>query len=247
MLEFALQYGGRGWRVFPVHSTVSGACSCGKDCGKQAGKHPRIREWQKLATTDREQIEKWWRRWPQANIGIATGGGLVVTDLDGPAEIARFQALAAGRLPETLVVATARGLHIYFEGDWPTTKKVDGLLVRGTGGFVIAPPSFHASGIRYSWANNTTLAPMPDWFRDWLQTVDNPTITGQDGTTLLSHAPAYLQATKPKQDQRSVLNRAKAALGPQQTPHEVQRIASALRAISADCERDAWLHIGRDC
>ena len=175
MLEYALQLAGRGWRVFPCHTTISGACSCGQACGKNAGKHPRIKEWQKVATTDQGQITKWWAKWPEANIAVATGSGIVVTDLDGPDEIAKLAALAAphGGLPETLVAQTARGFHIYFAGDWPTTKKVpvapggkaaDGLLVRGTGGFVIAPPSYHASGIRYLWAKDVPIAPMPEWF-----------------------------------------------------------------------------------
>ena len=37
------------------------------------------------ATTDTQQIEVWWKRNPNYNIGIATGqmsGGLVVIDLD---------------------------------------------------------------------------------------------------------------------------------------------------------------------
>ena len=72
-----------------------------------------------------------------------------MVDLDGQAEIERMASIAAphGGLPETLVAQTGRGFHLYMAGEWGTTKKVDGLLVRGTGGYVIAPPSLHASGV----------------------------------------------------------------------------------------------------
>src|SRR5215212_1044222 len=36
------------------------------------------------ATTDQEQIAAWWQRWPEANIGIATGHLIDVIDIDGP-------------------------------------------------------------------------------------------------------------------------------------------------------------------
>lgn len=253
LLDHALQYAARGWRVFPVHTTVSGVCSCGRACGKDASKHPRIKAWQVNATTDRAQIEKWWSRWPQSNIGIATGGGLVVTDLDGPAEIETFRRLAEpqGGLPETLVAQTARGFHVYLAGDWNTTRKVPdskGLLVRGTGGFVIAPPSWHASGIRYSWAKDLAIAPMPDWFRSWLQSSGTPnengSITSNTNQTLLRNIPEHIRA-KNEQNQPLIANRAKSALRDvPQTQAEFNRLTSALASIPANCPRDSWLQVG---
>ena len=247
MLDHALQLAGRGWRVFPCHTTLSGACSCGQPCGKNAGKHPRIKAWQKDATTDQAQILKWWTKWPDANIGVATGSGLVVTDLDGPAEIEKLRSIAAphGGLPETLVAQTARGFHIYLGGDWPTTKKVDGLLVRGTGGFVIAPPSLHASGIRYLWAKDVPIAPMPPWFEQWLQTSDNKGITSNTTSALFSEKPAYLNSKKANKNKDSITKRASVGLSETaQTPYEMKRLTSALAAIPASCARDPWLHVG---
>jgi putative DNA primase/helicase len=90
LLECALHFAGRKWHVFPLHSVRDGRCSCGHDCGKNAGKHPRLKGGFKVATTDAAQIEAWWRKWPDANIGIATGAisGVVVVDVDGPAALA---------------------------------------------------------------------------------------------------------------------------------------------------------------
>jgi Bifunctional DNA primase/polymerase, N-terminal len=34
------------------------------------------------ATRDPQQIERWWDRYPEANIGIETGGTLLVMDID---------------------------------------------------------------------------------------------------------------------------------------------------------------------
>ena len=245
LVEYALNYAGRGWRVFPVHSTAGGACSCGQPCGIQAGKHPRIKAWQKVVTTDPAQILKWWSKWPTANIGIATGGGLVVTDLDGPAEIEKFTSIAAehGGLPETLVAATARGLHIYLAGDWSTTRKVDGLLVRGTGGYVIAPPSLHASGKQYQWVKDVPCAPTPEWFMQWL---DSTTVTAVS-SDLAARMPEYLKSRKLnpeyKQKQEDIGKSSKLESAPQ-SQYEIKRLTSALAAIPANCDRDTWLHCG---
>lgn len=157
-LEHALQYSGRGWRVFPVHTVKDGKCSCGHDCGKNAGKHPRIKGGFKAASIDQDQIAAWWKKWPNANIGIATGSvsGLLVLDLDGAKGIAKLKTLLGDiKLPPTACVATGRGWHLYFQllAELISCSSDDGLDVRGEGGYVIAPPSVHASGAKYRWIN----------------------------------------------------------------------------------------------
>jgi len=159
MLEHALQYAQRNWHVFPLHSVQDGRCSCGQSCGKNAGKHPRVKGGFKVATTDPAQIEAWWRKWRNANIGIATGtlSGLVVIDIDGDDGIATLRSLVAQHelLPRTAIVKTARGWHLYFAMPTPCApipcSARNGLDVRGDGGFVVAPPSRHFSGLVYEW------------------------------------------------------------------------------------------------
>jgi uncharacterized protein YdaU (DUF1376 family) len=71
--------------------------------------------------------------------------------------------------PITLTVKTGRGRHLYFECpefEVPTNAGhiARGIDLRGEGGFVVAPPSRHATGAVYAWTN-VELAPMqaPDW------------------------------------------------------------------------------------
>jgi len=84
-LPAALAYAVAGWPVVPLHTpTSTGGCSCGRAACASAGKHPRTRHGFRDASTDPARITAWWRRWPDANVGVRTGE-LVVLDVDGPA------------------------------------------------------------------------------------------------------------------------------------------------------------------
>jgi len=178
MLDTALAYARKGWRVFPLHGIVNGCCTCGKShvaTPKQVGKHPRTNTGFKDATTDSAQITAWWSRWPDTNIGVATGSGLAVIDLDGPAGFDEFKDLVGTHeaLPESLVSKTGNGYHLVFqtrEGGPEVRSSARGNVhVRGEGGYIVAPPSLHYSGRRYQWAKAKQLAMLPDWLRQWTQ------------------------------------------------------------------------------
>jgi hypothetical protein len=113
------------------------------------------------AALDAGRIRRWWRRAPLANLGVATGTAsrLVVLDVDprhdGPAHLAQLEGRYR-RLPATVeAVSGGGGRHLYFAhaGDpIPTAAGLlGGLDVRGDGGYIVAPPSRHASGGRYRW------------------------------------------------------------------------------------------------
>src|ERR1700730_13231675 len=51
-LAHASAYARHGMRVFPVHEIEPEGCSCGKLECPSAGKHPRVKDWQTLATCD---------------------------------------------------------------------------------------------------------------------------------------------------------------------------------------------------
>jgi hypothetical protein len=59
-------------------------CSCGDPACGAVGKHPLTAHGLKDATSDSVQLAQWWRRWPQANIGLVTGELAEVLDIDGP-------------------------------------------------------------------------------------------------------------------------------------------------------------------
>jgi hypothetical protein len=181
-LAAALEYAGRGWPVFPVHSLRDGKCTCGKaDCARP-GKHPRTPKGRDDASTDPRVIAAHWSRWPDANVGIATGalpggGFLVVLDVDprhGGDETLGALEGQHGRLPETARVLTGGGgMHVYFASSADVQSSVarvgEGLDIRARGGYVLAPPSNHESGRLYQEDAGapfeTELAEVPEWLR----------------------------------------------------------------------------------
>ena len=80
----ALYYASRGWPVLPLYSVEGGRCTCGDAACRSPGKHPRTQHGVKDASAKSRQINLWWRWWPSANVGIATGvtSGLLVLDID---------------------------------------------------------------------------------------------------------------------------------------------------------------------
>lgn len=171
--DSALLYAGLGWPVVPLHTIDhEGHCTCGKaDCSSPA-KHPKTRNGLKDATTDVEQIKKWWPKEAAlpSNIGIVTGGrsGLVVIDVDGDEG---FEALGEERvedLKDAPCVRTGRGNHYYFKSDVPMKTKpgfVNKVDIKAEGGYVLVPPSLHANGRRYEWLTepNGELPDVSSW------------------------------------------------------------------------------------
>lgn len=180
MVDHALEYAKRGWYVLPLYTTLeTGMCSCGNDDCQSIGKHPRISNGCKGATKDEAIIEQWWKTWPDANIGIATGtvSGFVVLDVDpdrdGDKTLTELEQVS-GDVPETLQSRTGSGgVHYLFLQPETVIKNSanklgDGLDIRGEGGYIVAPPSLHRSGERYKWKNDNALLPMPAWMIDAL-------------------------------------------------------------------------------
>jgi hypothetical protein len=179
----ALGYAHRGWRVFPLQGVIDGTCTCRRDECSSPGKHPLVRRGLYEGTTDATKIQSWWRRWPHANVGIATGpdSGLLVIDVDLPraeASLQRLQDLDR-RLPPTLTARTGGGgLHLYFrhpERTLPNTtgrlpglqETLAGIDVRAEGGYVVAPPSAHISDGMYLWVDaNQALTELPHWIEE---------------------------------------------------------------------------------
>jgi hypothetical protein len=175
-LEAALAYARRGWPVFPLHHPdPHRGCSCidALEC-RSPGKHPRTRKGLKDATTDERQIRRWWELHPLANVGLATGkkSGLVAVDVDprsgGDSSITELIE-RHGEMPDTLEAVTGGGgCHILFAHPGVSFKNSssvlgEGLDVKTDGGYIVAAPSLHSSGKRYSWRTRRRPAAMPHW------------------------------------------------------------------------------------
>lgn len=175
--DWALHYAALGLAVFPLAWPISDRCSCRKSDCQSIGKHPIIERGFHKASTDPDQISEWWNRWPLANIGLPTGHMMDVLDLDGHEAIQALHAHApneASQLDGPSVV-TGKGAHLWMA---PTgTKSRTGMLPkvdwRGNGGYVVAPPSLHASGDRYRWLNPDRPLLLPP---RWLASLVSPEI-----------------------------------------------------------------------
>lgn len=164
-VEFALEYGKRGMYVFPL---------------KVNAKTPLTRHGFKDASIDQEQIRTWWKEYPNANIGIATGqSNLTVLDIDVKGNVngeASLVKLLNGHntLPATLEVSTPTGgRHLYFKTpkDMNIVSSIsvigDGLDVKSEGGYVVAAGSF-INGEAYRITKDEEIATAPIWFTDAL-------------------------------------------------------------------------------
>jgi len=146
--QAAEAYARRGWRVFPLAPrTKSGQL---------------LQSWKSEASADVERVRQWWKRWPDANIGIACGPSrLLVVDLDGEEGREAWERLAKdhGISPSPLVSVTGSGgRHLVYalpEGVRNTIKKLGpGIDTRADGGYIVAAPSVHPNGERYTWAES---------------------------------------------------------------------------------------------
>lgn len=166
LLAAALAYAARGWRVFP----------CDPRAEKPFSKRPLVTAdrdaegrpiegtgWPKKATTDEATIRAWWRRWPNAMIGMAPGwAGAFVVDLDPKGEsVEAVEARLAEALGHALpdgprTVTQSGGRHVWFarpEGAHfgNATTGLKNIDIRCDAGYVILPPSRLANGNAYSW------------------------------------------------------------------------------------------------
>jgi len=195
----AISYAASGWSVIPVEAR---------------GKRPLL-PWlefqQRIASTS--EITSWFRKWPDANVGIVTGyiSRIVVVDVDpqhgGTQSLEQMQRLQ-GLLPRTLEVHSGSGgRHLYFA--YPSIRLHNrvgirpGIDLRSDGGYVVAPPSIHPSGERYQWLpgqapQDLSPEPLPEWF------LEATRASGQAGHSL-KHWRRIVREGVPEGQRNSVL------------------------------------------
>ena len=152
-IDIALSYATAGKPVFPV--------SPGSPYSQKA-KTPLTRRGFKDATTDVEQIKRWWTDNPTACIAYPTGepSGIICIDVDrhdgGTDGFAELEALAVQgfRLPAemTVVETPSNGWHILFRappGKVKSRKLSPAIDLKADGGYIVAAGSILSDGRSY--------------------------------------------------------------------------------------------------
>lgn len=127
----------------------------------------------KDATHDEDAIRHRWAQNPDANIGIATGNGFFVLDLDGP-EATSWFINASGRHGEpdrTLTIRTRESrFHLFFwapcEIPCSASRIAPHVDIKGDGGYVVGAPSIHPDGHAYKIVRDLPIAEAPRWLTD---------------------------------------------------------------------------------
>lgn len=186
----ALHYASLGLKVVPLYGietkegSISCSCKLKEKCGA-GGKHPRTAHGHKQATNELGKLRWFWKQYPNAHPGIRTGfeSKIVVLDIDpkngGDDSFNEIQEKYKSLLgenyepiPETLTAITGSdGRHIYFkfpkglrEIGGSVNLIASGLDIRANENYVVAPPSLHLSGGKYSWiGRDTPIKEMPNW------------------------------------------------------------------------------------
>jgi hypothetical protein len=185
-LSCAIELAGSGFKVFPVWGArADGTCACGHphdgtpaypgakhNLGtKDVGKHPASPRGHVDATSDEASLRDLWSSGMAVAIACEASA-LVVIDVDprngGVESFKKLEAICP--LPATAAVKTGGGgAHFYYRhpgGKFPPNLAklgYPGVDIK-TRGYVVAPPSLHASGKRYEWACRTTPVDLPGQF-----------------------------------------------------------------------------------
>lgn len=166
--QVAMDLAAAGFSIFPCHA------------GGATAKRPMPNVfWRSASTTDRVKVSGWWRKWPDAAVGLDLAkSGLVVVDADrhdiehdGVAAIAELMHQNGFDPNPVPTVATPNhGTHFYFRqpageqlgnGRGSLPKGID---IRGSGGYVIAPGTMMEDGRCYEAFGAVRDAPVaPEW------------------------------------------------------------------------------------
>lgn len=168
-LPAALRYLKRGWSVIPVVYVKEGV--------KWKKRPPAGFKWtefqERLPT--RDEVIRWWRKWPQAGVAVICGpvSGVYVVDIDprhGSRRSLRGKDFPPGPMSKTM----HGGGHHFFSCDVPLPKcqeTLPGVDFIGDGGYAVLPPSFG----KYKWIEEPAeeLPELPQWIADLVPAEDN--------------------------------------------------------------------------
>ena len=208
-------------------------------------KKPLVGSWKPYQErrVEPDELTGWIERYSAGNIAVVTGriSGIVVLDIDDE-DASNPVITRHGGLPDSPEVQTARGRHIYFKHPGvrcsnSAHKIAPGMDFRGDGGYVVAPPSVHESGVPYVWSKHPDQIPfaeLPDWLREEVcevqrdpkkQIVFPPTLadstTSYGAVALRREADAVRNAKHGERNDR--LNKAAFSCGQLVGGHELSR------------------------
>lgn len=156
--DAAHRYADAGWPVFPC---------------RPGTKEPATEHGYLDAAVDHAQVDRWWRRHPDANVAIATGApGPDVLDVDRKHGKSGYPALRqvqqAGLIPppNAAIRTPSGGAHLYYQGTDQRNGAIPAraLDFRAAGGYVVAPPSLSAErGRRYEVISHQPVAATVSW------------------------------------------------------------------------------------
>lgn len=167
-LESALALAAKGFHVFPIAPNRKAP--------------PLIVDFPNKATRHPEIITKWWKLYPNANIGISTSRfgdneALVVVDVDnkdgknGNEEVVKLE-IEGKEFPKTFTQKTPAGGHHYvYRANAPTKQGVNvfgpGIDVRSAGGYIVGSGSVVKKGVYQH--EEFDILDRPEWFMEVLR------------------------------------------------------------------------------
>jgi len=159
ILKAALDYHAKGYSIIPMQAIV--------ETKDKVKKIPSVKEWKSYQTkrANEEQIIAWWRKSPNALIGVVCGkiSGIIGIDTDSAEADQEFQEL----LPENITVPVNRsprgGKHYVFQyqDGIQNSSKPHSFEVKSDGSILIFPPSKIPDGRKYEWLENSSLDDIP--------------------------------------------------------------------------------------
>lgn len=217
-----------GWPLIAIHNVGPDGTTChcqdGARC-KSPGKHPKG-AWRDTPPIPASRVKR--------NFGVKTGteSGFFVIDVDPDGmDAMRDLVKANGALPVTRRHQTGRGTyHLFFNQptDFDVTNRRGslplGIDVRGTGGYVVLPPSRSGYG-PYSVIDASPIADAPDWLLDMLR----PNAAPAPQPVTMVEEPA---AAAPTPEREAHLVKYEAMV----VNKEIERLANMTKAATNDGE-----------
>ena len=152
LAEYIKQYYDRNYSLLPLRD-----------------KKPIIK-WNSLQKqrAEAEDIYDWFLKYHNFNVGILTGSRLAVLDIDDPDHFKQWQTQNKAIFPETTKVRTGRGFHYWYAIDKNVRSVTnEAFEIKGTGSYIVAPPSMHPSGKSYEFIIPLdNIKPLPAWLFD---------------------------------------------------------------------------------